>query len=357
MATVSGGDSKWENSGQLLVGDIGNGELTITGGGAVSAFNPIIAAQKFSTGTATVAGADSRWTATGFLGIGGNALTRMPGGTGTLRIQPGGMVTGPLEIVVFDGGHLTLEGGALSTRTFAFANGANAASNFSWTSGTLQVVEFFGNLVNQAGVLAPSSSAGASISGDYSQLTAATLQIEIGGVASTAFDRVRVAGGITLLGGDLEVSLINGFVPSSTDAFTVLSTQIGSFTGSFDNVASGQRLTTSDGLGSFLVSYGPGSPQVVLSTFLPALGGDFDSDGDVDGGDFLVWQRGGSPNANSATDLAAWRANFGFPGLVATGTALPELDSALMAWALVILASLSQRICIHAERVAANRAS
>jgi hypothetical protein len=260
-------------------------------------------------------------------------------------------------MVVFDGGRLTLEGGALSTRTLAFANGAIAASNFNWTSGTFQVANFFGNLVNQAGVLVPFSSAGTSIAGDYTHLNAATLQIEIGGVASTAFDRVSVAGDITLQGGDLEVSLINGFFPSPTDAFTVLSTQIGSFTGSFDNVASGQRLTTADGLGSFLVSYGPGSPQVVLSAFLPALDGDFDVDGDVDGGDFLVWQRGGSPNANSATDLAAWRANFGFSGLVATGTAVPELDSALMAWALIILPSLSQRICIHAEHVAANRAS
>ncbi|MBA3480729.1 MAG: hypothetical protein H0T51_02840 [Pirellulales bacterium] len=43
----------------------------------------------------------------------------------------------------------------------------------------------------------------------------------------------------------------------------------------------------------------------------PALPGDNDRDGDVDGNDLLAWQRGGSPNPLSAADLNAWKANFG----------------------------------------------
>ncbi len=39
--------------------------------------------------------------------------------------------------------------------------------------------------------------------------------------------------------------------------------------------------------------------------------GDFDLDGDVDGADFLTWQRGGSPSPLSPGDLATWKANFG----------------------------------------------
>lgn len=39
--------------------------------------------------------------------------------------------------------------------------------------------------------------------------------------------------------------------------------------------------------------------------------GDFDFDGDVDGRDFLAWQRGGSPIALSASDLADWQSNYG----------------------------------------------
>jgi hypothetical protein len=51
--------------------------------------------------------------------------------------------------------------------------------------------------------------------------------------------------------------------------------------------------------------------------------GDFDSDGDVDGRDFLAWQRGNSPTPLSASDLADWQGNYGFGALAAT-TAVPE---------------------------------
>jgi hypothetical protein len=53
------------------------------------------------------------------------------------------------------------------------------------------------------------------------------------------------------------------------------------------------------------------------------LTGDFDNDGDVDGRDFLVWQRGASPDPLSASDLAAWQGNYG-AGSLAASTAVPE---------------------------------
>lgn len=46
----------------------------------------------------------------------------------------------------------------------------------------------------------------------------------------------------------------------------------------------------------------------ILADTLP---GDFDGDGDVDGRDFLVWQRGGSPVPLSTDDLNAWQTNYG----------------------------------------------
>ena len=55
------------------------------------------------------------------------------------------------------------------------------------------------------------------------------------------------------------------------------------------------------------------------------LPGDFDADGDVDGADFLVWQRGESPSGTTAGDLALWMANFGVPyNGAATAAAIPE---------------------------------
>jgi len=62
------------------------------------------------------------------------------------------------------------------------------------------------------------------------------------------------------------------------------------------------------------------------------LAGDFDEDGDVDGNDFLVWQRGGSPNVLSSTDLDAWQVNFGkvASAMTTTSTTVPEPSSIML---------------------------
>ena len=48
--------------------------------------------------------------------------------------------------------------------------------------------------------------------------------------------------------------------------------------------------------------------------------------GAVDGADFLLWQRGGSPNPLSAGDLDIWKAAFGGPAIAA----VPEPTAALL---------------------------
>jgi hypothetical protein len=59
--------------------------------------------------------------------------------------------------------------------------------------------------------------------------------------------------------------------------------------------------------------------------------GDFDRDGDVDGRDFLLWQRGGSPNTLSAGDLALWRSQYGTSGgLQAAVAAVPEPSAGVL---------------------------
>lgn len=59
--------------------------------------------------------------------------------------------------------------------------------------------------------------------------------------------------------------------------------------------------------------------------------GDFDVDGDVDGNDFLVWQRGETTPPLDPGLLAAWKANFGSGGggVVVAG-AVPEPASGLL---------------------------
>jgi beta-glucanase (GH16 family) len=89
----------------------------------------------------------------------------------------------------------------------------------------------------------------------------------------------------------------------------------------------------------------------VYSAVTPAPpSADFDADGDVDGTDFLTWQRGvgttsgairGDGNANAGVDgdvdggdLSTWREQFGVGGAGSAGVAVPEPAS----WALVACA-------------------
>jgi hypothetical protein len=66
------------------------------------------------------------------------------------------------------------------------------------------------------------------------------------------------------------------------------------------------------------------------------LGGDFDVDGDVDGADFLVWQRGFGTTHSAAT-LATWKANFGATSASAALQAVPEPHTAVLAAAAALI--------------------
>jgi len=106
------------------------------------------------------------------------------------------------------------------------------------------------------------------------------------------------------------------------------------------NFLSQNELTAHFGLGpdsgaidSITIEWPSGSVQElnnvsvnqVLNLVEGLLPGDFNGDGYVDGGDFLDWQRGNSPSPLSATDLAAWKANFAAaPTLLSAAKPLPE---------------------------------
>jgi T5SS/PEP-CTERM-associated repeat protein len=309
LVTVDGDGSQWHNAGSLTVGNAGTGTLEITDGGSVTTgSDAFVGENEDSSGTVTVTGAGSIWQIGGRLDIGYDASSLSNGGVGILHIQPGGTVNATQGTAVSLGDQLSLEGGTLSTTQISFPDGGNPDTNFEWTSGTLHVGQFLGDLDNQAGVLAPGNSVGiTNIQGNYNQLADATLEIHVGGTTPVSqYDSVRVTGN-AFLGGDLELALVNGFVPSSANTFTILHADLDLFS-AFANVANGQRLTTSDGLGSFLVNYGPGSAfdpdQIVLSAFLP---GDYNGDGTVNAADYVVWRKNDGTQAGYDT----WRANFG----------------------------------------------
>ncbi len=265
------------------------GTLDVENGGIVMNTDGWIGASAGAIGTVTINGA-STWTLTGRLSIGGDAATATNGGMGTLGIQPDANVSIAQDIVLFPNGSVDFEGGTLSTAAVSF----DVGGQFDWTGGTLHVGIFNGNLVNQGGTLAPGQSPGNTvIVGNYTQQAAASLQIEIGGtLVNTEHDFVNVTSN-AVLGGKLELTLIDAFVPDPADTFTIFNAD--NLLGFFSNVTDAQRLTTTDGMGSFLVHYGATSSfnpgQIVLTSFqLTPLPGDYNGDGIVNAADYTVYR-------------------------------------------------------------------
>ncbi len=252
-ATIDGAASTWTNTNGIWIGGTGtnvnqggNGTLTIKGGAHVASAFGFVGYSPGSVGVATVADAGSSWTMTDSLAIGLN-------GSGTLNVNLGGTVSVGETLFAYNSVHL--QGGTLDAKTInTLADGP-----FDWTSGTLHVGTFNGNLVNHGGNLSPGHAAAAgfnTVTGNYTQQAAGVMTIEIGAhaVMTSANDFVNV-NGVATLGGELHLSFLNGFVPTGTESFGILR-GTGGVNGAFSNVADGQRLATSDGIGSFVVHYG-----------------------------------------------------------------------------------------------------
>lgn len=70
--------------------------------------------------------------------------------------------------------------------------------------------------------------------------------------------------------------------------------------------------------------------------------GDFDFDGDVDGHDFLVWQRGGSPTPLSSADLQSWQNHYSAVQVFAIAT-VPEPAAGVLMLSLAICCLMPRR--------------
>ncbi len=280
--TIDGSGSIWLDAASTNIGSSGAGSFTIQSGGFASSLNGYIGRNVGGLGVAIVTGADAQWAVENNLSIGGNADNGTNGGTGALTINAGGSVVVGNDSVLFPNGTLNLNDGSFTSDSVSFIGGGS----FNFNSGTLHVGTYIGNLVNEAGTLAPGQSAGSTtIFGSYTQEEDASLEIEIGGPGvGTQFDFVNVTGNV-FLDGQLQLALINGFVPSGAQSFTIFNVGGGNPIGFFDNAGDNQRVDTVGGEGSFLVRYGVTSPnptQIILSEFEPSfILGDINGDGIV----------------------------------------------------------------------------
>ena len=151
----------------------------------------------------------------------------------------------------------------------------------------------------------------------YEQTAAGTLQIELGGTAAGEYDQLDVTA-LAQLDGSLKLFLVDlgggMFTPGIGDSWRIV--QAGTISGEFF----GGLNDAFAGLPSDRIWNLDYEADYVLLQVLALLSADFDGDGDVDGVDFLIWQRsfgvddGGDADGDGDTDgedFLAWQAQFG----------------------------------------------
>jgi len=159
------------------------------------------------------------------------------------------------------------------------------------------------------------------------------LNIELAGLLPGEFDQLVIAGDASI-DGYLAIELLDGFLLSPNDEFEILDVA-GTLSGQFVGLGERDLVGNFDGEDLF-ISYTAGDGNDV-SLFTTGNSGDFDSDGDIDGFDFLNLQRDFGNTFNN--DLADWEANFGTtsdPVYRFAASAVPEPSTILLG----LLASL-----------------
>lgn len=327
--TVTGANSLLKARGTLTAGRTGTSSLGISAGGKVESLGATIIGELVgSNGTVIVSGSDSRLDVGSSLTIGGS-------GTGILEIHPGGFVPVTGGVSVGISGSLDLTGGALETSVGQSIanNGLVRASGNSQiradivNAGTLNV--FSASTTRDVTLQANSqTSVDSATFGSLTHQAGAYLNFAI--LSTSTFDNLAVTGAASL-NGDIAVSFINAFNPSLGDQFQILTASSISGAPTFDFSAA----PLGSGL-SWLPIQLPTS--LTLHVVPSSTPGDFDFDGDVDGRDFLLWQRN-----TSVGNLNDWQTNYGFGSLTAASTAVPEPGSLILLGIFMVAAPLHSR--------------
>ncbi len=300
----------WQIGQDLTVGDQAQGGLDIGSLGMVTVGSNAYLGAGGPTGKGLITLSDkASLDILGNLYIGGNALASV--GLGTVSMQDDALVKAN-RIVNWESGELQL-GGVVDV-------GLNQVENHGVVSGA---GEIRGDLLNFDTV---SPGAGAdlgvvTVTGDFTQTTEAKIIMEL---AATDHDKLELLGNAAFHGGTLHVDLLGDFQPSVGDQFKIFGfgstvSGIGLAAFEFPLLNPGHEWNKDD-------FYTLGIIQVDAS-----LPGDFDFDGDVDGNDFLTWQKGESYTPMSDTDLADWKTNLGMslPSPLVAANTVPEPSTLL----------------------------
>ena len=236
--------------GDLFIGDEGVGEFLQYGGTHTTAFM-YLGFGPSGVGTYTLGGTgvlDTDVTAVGVDGTGtftqvysthttNTLLVGTSAGAGTYNMKKGRLTVSD-TLQIGDNGTMTVSGGSVKTDTLTLSD----SGTFDLLSGTFMAGSIIGSLTNSAGALSRCSSAGMlTVAGSYTQLSDASLLMELGGLtrgdeyagASPLYDSLLVSDTLTL-GGTLDVVWWDGFSASEGDVFDIF--DWGTLAGHFDTI-------------------------------------------------------------------------------------------------------------------------
>ena len=188
---------------------------------------------------------------------------------GTFTVQSGVTFNNSGSVNV-NSGTLTVLNGYTQTAGTTRVNGGtlSALGAINIQGGLLTGFGTISAPIQNNAMLQPALAAGGlNVSGNVSLLSSSQLTFQLGGLTQGSQYGYLNVNGTVALGGQLVVSFVNGFQPTNNNNFTVLNST--GLSGAFTNVPPGTRVTTTDGFGSFLVTY-PSNNQLLLSDYQPS---------------------------------------------------------------------------------------
>ncbi|WP_145058573.1 hypothetical protein [Adhaeretor mobilis] len=235
------------------------------------------------------------------------------------------------HVIVSGGGELEMFPGASLTTPLLEIVGDKA--RFTMSGGDLQAGAVIGNLFLEGGTFSPAAALETSIDGNLTLFSGSELALDISGTGAGQFDQLDVSGDL-LITGDLDLA-IGAYTPAPGDEIPIGLVD-GTLAGQFAGLGEGDVAATAGNV-DLRISYTAGDGNDI--SLLAVLQGDFDRDNDVDGFDFLFWQR--DPSVGLLSD---WESNYGITASVAVAAVVPEPSVILMA------ATASLLLCSHRRR-------
>lgn len=253
----------------------------------------------------------------------GNVVLTQPGVSSLINITPGTILTNAAGHTIRGDGEIRGLGELINNGMIAGDSAAELIDirndRLSGT-GLLKNVQFGSSF---APVHAPGlSTAVVPLEGVYTIVGNARLEMEIGGLTPGAgHDQLSSTGTVTL-GGTLDVSLINGFVPGVGDRFTIIESAVDPIAGTF-NLANLPTQAPDHVISWLPVEYNTHDVTLEVASVTFSPDGDFNNDGNFDcvdvnalttaiasGGSVTMFDLNGDGLLNLA-DVDDWRAEAG----------------------------------------------